>query len=201
MQRFTIRAGLVLAWLVSVRGQAAVPISETELAKRLKLYASISTLSVGFKQTKTLKDMGIQLKSEGRLRLERPDKITWEITQPSPLLVTLDKSEIRIRSGRGPDSRTQVLKMGDAGSDQPTQSLAGLIAWLNLDSKALVSQYQVLAVDKQSVHFEPKQKDSVPFESLDMSLGADGQLKHLVLHEISGDQLDIEFGKPEITRR
>lgn len=203
MQHFKplkIQIGLALALLVSLSSQAAVPLSEAELAKRLKFYASISTLSVGFKQIKTLKDLGMQLKSEGRLKLERPDKITWEITKPSPLVVNLDKNEIRIRSGVGADERVQTLKMSEASADQPTQSLTGLIAWLNLDSKALSEQYQVSATDKQSFHFEPKQKESVPFQSLDMSLGVDGQLKHLTLHELSGDSLEIEFGKPQITR-
>jgi outer membrane lipoprotein-sorting protein len=198
MRKLEIRMVLVLALLVSVSGRAAVPVSEAELAKKLKLYASISTLSVSFKQTKTLKDLGMQLKSEGRLKLERPDKVTWEITQPSPVLVTLDKTQIQIRSGKGADAQTQTLKMGEASSDQPTQSLTGLIAWLNLDSKKLSEQYQVSETGKQLFHFEPKQKDTVPFQSLDMGLSPDGQLKRLAIHEISGDQLEIEFGKPQI---
>jgi outer membrane lipoprotein-sorting protein len=200
VDRVYLCIGIMSALLGSVMGQAAEPLSQAELAKKLKFYASISTLSVTFKQTKNLKDMGVQLKSEGRLSLHRPNKVVWEITQPSPLEVTLEHDQIQIRSGRGPAAQVQTLKMSEASLDQPTQSMAGLIAWLNLDARALSEQYKVFAKDSNSFRFEPKQKDLMPFDNLEMSLGKDGQLKRLTLHEVSQDTLDIEFGPPTFSR-
>jgi outer membrane lipoprotein-sorting protein len=182
-------------------GQAATPVSEQTLAEKLKFYASVSTLEVDFKQTKTLKDMNLQLKSEGHLKLRRPDHLVWEITKPSPVFVSLDDQEIRIRSGKGADAQTQTFKISDAPSGQGMKSLTGLITWLSLDSKALADQYSIYALGQQSFRFEPKKKDVTPFESLEMTLGGDGHLKHLTLNELSGDRLDIEFGKPKLTSR
>ena len=203
MNQFRIKVGMwaVLALFICVPGRAAGPISEKVLKEKLKLYASISTLEVDFKQTKTLKDMNLQLKSEGHLKLQRPDHLVWEITRPSPVSVSLDRNEILIRTGKGQDAQTQSFKTTDAQSDQASQSLTGLITWLNLDSKALAEQYDIYATSQQTFRFKPKQKNSTPFESLEMEMGSGGQLKHLTIHELSGDLLDIEFGKPRLTSK
>src|SRR6185312_8598115 len=143
---------LLLASIVSVAIHVAIAgelISEKELTEKLKLYASISTLDVSFRQTKTLKDMNLQLKSEGRLQLRRPDRVVWEITQPSPVRVSLDHSQIEIQTGTGPDTQVQTIKTGEAPSEQAAQSLTALIAWLSLDSHALASQYLITSSGKQ----------------------------------------------------
>jgi outer membrane lipoprotein-sorting protein len=185
----------------AVCGQAATPVSEQELAENLKLYASISHLEVGFKQTKTLKDMGIQLKSEGKLTLTRPDQVVWEIKSPGSVRISFNKSEIRIQSGKGADATTQVLKVGEASSDQAEKSMAGMMAWLNLDSKSLYDQYNIFAEGKHTFRFEPKQKSASPFSDLQMILGSDGQLNHLTIHELSGDVIDTEFDRPKIVKK
>jgi outer membrane lipoprotein-sorting protein len=199
MKRSRIGIWAVAALLIGPAIHAEEPVSEQKLTESLKLYAAISTLDVDFKQTKTLKDLDLILKSEGKLRLERPDRVTWEIIKPSPLVVVLDKKEIRIRTGKGSEAQTETLKMDD-GSDSATRSLSGLIAWLTLDSKALVKQYRVYSVGKEAFRFEPREKNAVPFENIEMSLRADGQLSRLKIHELSGDALDIEFGRPKLTR-
>lgn len=203
MNRFKISAVVwpILLLLMGNISQAATPISEQTLAEKLKAYASISSLEVDFKQTKTLRDMGLQLKSEGHLKIKRPDHLIWEITKPSPISVSLNQKEILIRSGKGADAQTQTFQVSDAPSGQAVKSLTGLITWLNLDSKAIAEQYLVYAIGQQSFRFEPKQKNSTPFENLEMTLDSDGHLKHLTLHELSGDSLDIEFGKPKLTSR
>jgi outer membrane lipoprotein-sorting protein len=202
-QKWALWAALALG--IGVAGQAAEPVSEKILAERLKLYASVATLEVSFKQLKTLKDLGLQLKSEGRLKLQPPNRVVWEILQPSPVQVTLDQNEIRIRSGKGADAQVQTFKMSEAPSDPSTQNLTGLIAWLTLDSKALAEQYMIYAEGSNSFRFIPKQKGtappSTPFKDLFMTLSGNGLLKHLTIDELSGDTVDIDFGTPKITHK
>jgi outer membrane lipoprotein-sorting protein len=188
-----------MSLLIGVSGRSAELLSERALAEKLKLYGSISSLEADFKQIKTLKDMNLQLKSEGHLKLQRPDHVVWEITYPSLVNVSLDKNQVVIRTGAGSEAQVQSFKTSDLRSDQASKGLTALITWLHLESKALAEQYDIYATGQQSFLFKPKQKNSTPFESLEMGLGSSGQLKHLTIHELSGDSLDIEFGKPKLT--
>jgi outer membrane lipoprotein-sorting protein len=176
------------------------PLAEKELREKLKLYQSIQKLEVAFKQTKTIKDLEVQLKSEGHLTLIRPNRVIWEIKSPAPVLVSLDEREIQIRSGRGPDSSTMTMKISDAPSDESSKSISGLVAWLNLDATKLHSQYQIYSSGGSAYRFVPKEKAGSPFEELEMTLGSGGHLKKLRIHEVSGDLLNIEFTQPKLTR-
>src|SRR4051812_614438 len=80
----------------------AAPVGPEELAQLLKFYAPIRSLSVPFQQMKHLSEMGIDLRSEGRLTVHRPDEIIWEILKPSHLTVVIDKTAVRLSEGDGP---------------------------------------------------------------------------------------------------
>ncbi len=177
---------------------APQPVTEQELSQKLRLYRSIHTLEVSFTQKKVIKDIDVRLTSEGRFKIIRPEKIIWEITKPSPVKVTFDKAEIRIESGAGASQHSQVLKLGDSLPDKAAKSLAGLVAWLDLDAKKLHAQYVIFHAGAQAFRFEPRQKEGSPFKDLLMTLGGDGHLKQLAIQETSGDTLDIEFGVPKI---
>lgn len=176
-------------------------VTEKELADSLRMYQSIASLDVTFKQTKILKNLDLQLKSEGRLQIFRTQhRIIWQIFKPSPVVVQLDQKEIRIESGVGKDLQKQVFKISDAPSDKATQSIRSLVTWLNLDATALAEQYSIFALKTKAYRFIPKEKSISPFQGLDMYLAEDGQLNRLVMNELSGDSLDIEFGKPRLTQ-
>lgn len=179
----------------------AARITEAQIVEKLKLYAALTTLDVDFKQTKTLKDMNLQLKSEGHLTLRRPDRLIWKITRPQPLEILMSPNALTIRSGVGQDAQTQTLNTEALGSDQASRSMVGLLAWLNLDGHALAQDYEIYAVGQRLFRFLPKDKAMSPFASLEMKLSSDGQLERLALAEKSGDRLDIQFAKPKIGHR
>src|SRR5438552_4194866 len=113
------------------------PLSEAELALKLRQYQSISTLKASFKQTKTLKDMGVVIKSEGHFTVTRPRQVVWEVVKPSSVLITMNEKQVIIRTGKGGDAHIQVFKLKDMPSAKATQSMIGLMAWLDLDAKEL----------------------------------------------------------------
>ena len=177
------------------------PISESELAKQLKLYESVSSIEASFVQVKTLAEMGFQIKSEGYFKIVRPDHILWEVRKPGKVRVTLDPDQIRIESGEGKDMNVQTLKRSEAPSDKTTQNLSGLVAWLNLDAKVLHSQYDVFQTAKQTFRFAPHDLKAGPFRSIEMTLADGGQMRHLVIQETSGDTMELTFTHPKLTRK
>ncbi len=176
------------------------PLSEAELAEKLRFYRGIRVLDVRFEQLKTLKDMDLVLKSEGELRIERPAHFIWKVIRPSPVSVSVDGEAMTIVSGAGPSARTQRLKLGDAPSDNTARSLASMAAWLNMDAKALHREYDAFAESALKYRFRPKKLAGSPVAELEMELTREGHLKSLLIRELSGDTLDIRFDKPRIAQ-
>ena len=98
---------IFLMTLLSGTVMARTEISERELATKLKQYERMTALEAPFQQLKILKEMGITLKSEGRLTVVRPSHVVWEITKPSPVRVTLTRRSSRLRAELG---RIRALK-------------------------------------------------------------------------------------------
>lgn len=199
------------AWfLIAPALASANALTRAELADKLKTYGSFSSLDVDFHQIKTLSEMGVRIESEGRLSLTRPSRIRWEITKPSPVVVKLDEHEIRIEIGKGKDLQIQTLKRqapvagqstGQSpgpSSDPMDRGLSELVSWLNMDVAALDRQYAVYSDGASAFRFEPRQKETSVFKALRMELAAQGYLKKLRIEELSGDLLEIDFGKPHL---
>ena len=178
-------------WSIAAEPPLGKEISLTDLAKALKSYENVAHLEAAFHQKKILKDLDMNLKSEGKLSFTRPDQVTWEILKPSPLKVELNSQEIRLQNGKD----VQTIK---AGGPQ-TQSLQGLVTWLKLDANEIYKEDQVLEVGPRHYIFKPRKPEQSPFASLDLTLSAKGYLQKFILHENSGDLLEIEFDSPKIT--
>lgn len=191
-------------WLLACTVLAA-PLSETEISERLKYYRALSSLDVTFHQTKKIVDAGIEIKSEGRLRLEnsssKAEIIVWEILKPSPVRVTLNSAGVEIVTGSG-DSVNRLkfkendLPKGESGSAAGFRSLG---AWLKLDAKELSAEYTIESLNARTVRFTPKTATG-PFVKLEMELPEGGPLEVLRLSERSGDELFIRFAKPRVKR-
>lgn len=175
------------------------PISEQELAARLKHYRGIPDLRVGFRQIKWMGDMGIRIESRGELRLQRPDKVTWRVTKPSPLLVRLDGGHIHLEEGEGSDRRVEDFSTGALQGDRGARALAGMIAWLELDAHAIASRYEIREVGPRTFRFIPRSGTDA-FTGLELRLSPDGNLDRMVIDEASRDRLEIDFGRPRPAR-
>ncbi|MBS1961834.1 MAG: outer membrane lipoprotein carrier protein LolA [Bdellovibrionales bacterium] len=183
------------------------PVSETALAEKLRFYASIKTLETDFHQVKDLRDLGMQMKSEGRLTLRRPDAVIWEVRKPARVKVELDSKGIRITSGEGKSATVQTFSSSEMSAqmqkDKATSSLHDLVAWLKLDAHALSEQYAITttgtdARGQSRFVFTPKKPG--PFASMEMELAKAGHLAKLVLNEASGDRMTLEFARPKVVK-
>jgi hypothetical protein len=178
-----------------VHANAASTVSEQSLEKELKFYRDLNRLDVDFTQRKEIKSMDLKIESQGHLTLLRPEKIViWEIKKPSPVKVTLTPTAITMES----NGDKQVFKQSEASSNEGAQGVAALMAWLNLDAHQLSSDYRITETGKETFLFEPTSAKA-PFKKVEMKLNRQ-TLKRMVMEEISGDRLEITFGKPTLTR-
>ncbi len=175
-------------------------INESELAQVLEKYRDISSLESRFTQVKKLVDTNIKLKSEGRLKLNSPDTIVWQIDKPSKLVVTMKSKEIQIVSGEGVDQTTQTFKHGENSTQEPFEKdLGALVTWLKFDPHALATEYQITKPSADTYAFEPKH--SMIFRHIEMKLANTGYAKQVTLTENSGDVLDISFENTVVTHK
>ncbi|HEX4924914.1 MAG TPA: outer membrane lipoprotein carrier protein LolA [Bdellovibrionales bacterium] len=185
---------------LGARGAEDVRLSAEALAEKLKQYETIDSLEATFKQSKRFKDLTIELKSDGRIKLERKKRIVvWEVLRPSPLKATLLQDELRLESGEGASRVEQTIKTANVGK-KAASGLTMLVAWLELDAVRLSKDYDVARAADGRFLFTPKAKQENPFERLEMWLDSKGFMSKLKVLETSGDQFQIEFSAPKITR-
>jgi outer membrane lipoprotein-sorting protein len=191
-------AWALTAFLFPISAALSAVISPEELSKRLQFYRSISSLKVDFKQLKTLNDLHVKLESQGHLKLVQPDQVIWEILKPSRVQIQLNKNELQIASGEGAERSVQTLKIDDMPEGKDSRSIAGLMAWLQLDAHVLSERYLVSSVGTSKLEFVPKDVKQSVFSRIEMSLSSSGHLESLHILETSGDEIDIRFGVPII---
>ncbi len=175
---------------------AEFKVSEAELGEKLRFYTTFQSLEADFHQVKDLKEMGLQMKSEGRLTLKRPDTVVWEVTKPAHVKVELGAAGIRITTGEGVSATIQNYPADQMPKEGDGASLHDLVAWLKLDAHALANQYAITRTNADHFIFAPKKNG--PFKTMEMDLSGAGHLEKLILHEASGDQMTLRFGKPRI---
>ena len=191
-------------FLVLSASSLAAPVSESDLADRLKFYRSVQSLDVRFSQTKKIVDAGMEIASEGRLRLGNPaggenGTVVWEITKPAPVRITLDGKGIDIVNGTGAQASHQHFSSSDMPQEGSAGSFSSLGAWLKLDAHAISENYAVESSESGRYRFTPK-KSGGPFAKLELEIGRLGHLERLNIFERSGDEITLRFSKPTVVR-
>lgn len=184
--------------LCSVSADSEGTVSEAALTEKLRFYASIRSLEADFKQLKELREMDMEMRSEGRLTLKRPDTVIWEVLKPARVKVELGAKEIRITSGEGPAASREIYSVDQMPGDKGASSLRDLVAWLKLDAHALHEQYAITRSSNGNYVFVPRKAG--PFRSMEMNLAKAGHLETLILNESSGDRMTLKFAKPRVVR-
>ena len=179
------------------RGDSGV-LTEAQLSQKLRQYQSIVSVEAPFKQIKTIKDMGLEIKSEGIFSLKRPRQVRWEILKPSPVLISMNDREIVLKTGTKKESHTQTFKFDEIPSTKIAGSMTGLMAWLDLNSKDLYRQYEVFADGDNRFKFIPRDKTASPFLNLVMKMNNKGLVEKVDINEVSGDSMSIVFGQAKI---
>lgn len=190
---------LLVFFQTSLQSASQRTVSETELSEKLKLYQKIKTLKTNFHQTKHVKDLDLDLQSEGSLVLIRPERVVWKIKKPSPTELILENRKIEMTSGEGSNKKTQNFSLDGAMDPAITKSLLSMIAWLKLDLAAIRDAYTIYGLEKDTYQCVPKDEKGSVFKSLTLSLHSKGHMQKLLIEEKSGDHIEIAFDEPKIT--
>jgi outer membrane lipoprotein-sorting protein len=170
------------------------PVTVEELQRALTKYQAIERLDVDFKQTKTLKDIELDLKSEGHLTLKLPAEVEWKILKPQPMTVVLADQKITIHSA----SSTQTFSQAENPSAKDRQSFQTMLTWLKLDAAAIADKYKVSEIGPREYRFVAKDPNEPVVKSLQMKMDPSGHVADLLFEEVSGDSLKLTFAKPKV---
>ena len=198
-----LRAMLLLFSIAPVCGLSidCVKTSGTDFSSQLKFYQGLSELNVDFSQHKYIKELDVDIKSNGKLQVKWSDHVIWKIESPSPFEFVFNSSEIKITSkSYAGKERVDTYKIGETISKKDAKGLMQLLLWLRLDADGLVKHYSICRQD-DLLRFFPIESEDIVFKQLDMSLCKTGYIKSLKLYEKSGDLINIEFSKPTILRK
>jgi len=175
-----------------------IELSSSQIQDQLKVYSSLDSFRTHFKQTKRLKGLNLELKSEGVLTVRRPREIVWEVSKPSPLTLKMNENQLTLIQQGDEGKKEQKWTLGSGNVDAGSKGLDRMVAWLRLDAAEIAREYHVSREASGELICRPKKEETNdPFLSLKLQLRKDGSLSKLFLNERSGDVLEISFTPPE----
>ncbi|MBF0316022.1 MAG: outer membrane lipoprotein carrier protein LolA [Oligoflexia bacterium] len=171
------------------------------MKKHLIKYQQIKTLFVKFEQTKKVKSLGVEIKSQGNMTVRHPDFILWKITAPSEMSVTMSGSNVIIVSKNFEGKELiQKYNFQNMLSDRTSKSMLYLTKWLQLDAKFIADNYTIYELEKNHYQFHPKQKEESPFSELEIQVSKRGDVSKLILKEINDDEIYFTFESPVLNK-
>lgn len=104
---------IILVFFVTTPLSLRAQEGASEFLKLLELHQKSLPFKQRFTQVKSMKEMGVELPSEGELEVKSIGNAIWKITKPSYLSVEVSPEEIRVFST--PNSVPRVLKKDGSG--------------------------------------------------------------------------------------
>jgi len=181
--RFAVIYSLIFA-LSFANAQAGT----AALQKLLEEHQKSIPFKSRFTQVKSLKEMGVELQSEGELEVKALGFATWKLTKPSFLSVELSPQEIKIFSD--PQGAPRTIKK-DQSKETPVEGGT----WMEL----LMEKPQQLAQHFDVTQISPLKFKLVPrnstrgFEAIEILFGKKSKISEVVIYENSDDTLRIKF--------
>lgn len=176
-------------------------LSPAELEAELKHYRTITTLESKFEQRKSLKSLGIDLESQGKLRMTREKggaaEVDWVLEKPAYLRLKITESSIESFASADQKRGKPLLE----NQDLATQVLRPLYAWVAMDAAKISEEYQVFRVAAGRFRLVPKRTESTPLDAIQMQIGKNQLVEEITLLERSHDELRIRFRDTKVESR
>jgi hypothetical protein len=161
-----------------------------EDANPLKL-KNFEDLKGRFFQVKTLKELGVEIKSEGNFQVSRKsekDRIFhWNVEKPKPSKVCIDAKGIALES----NGSVKKISFSEMGPDSGEQ-MSSLLKLISLDPSQLPQDFKIEAIGPDFL-LTPLKPETVFFQTALVHVDAKGLVDHLVLKEKSQDELKVQF--------
>jgi hypothetical protein len=162
--------------------------------KEMRL-ANFEQLMGRFKQKKILKEMDVEIKTEGHFQVLRQGPsasiFRWDIEKPKPSHICIDSVGIVIDSGEGEMRKKKNLKFSEVGKEAGDQ-IASLLKIITMDQSKIADEFDIQKQGKVFV-LTPKNKEGAFFASSTLDVGKSGLVQSVVIQEKSKDEIHIDF--------
>ncbi|UYL09604.1 outer membrane lipoprotein carrier protein LolA [Bdellovibrio sp. SKB1291214] len=176
-----------------VVAQSALAALQGEAPSKDMKLAEFKKLTGQFKQSKILKELDVEIKTEGRFQVLRPTPeksvFHWNITKPKPSNICIDGVGIVVDSGMPPQRKN--LKFSEVGKEAGDQ-IASLLKIITMNQNRITEEF---VVQKQGAQYllTPKNLEKAFFETATLDINKDGLVKNVLIKEKSKDEIRIEF--------
>lgn len=186
---------LILAWQGTT---IAGPPTELDgrLAEVSRLQAEIHTLRATFVQRRHLSLLEEELVSRGRFAFKRPDRIRWEVHDPTPVTMVISEEGLFVAEPGAAPTRLAALPVSSA-------EVAGLVTGSIAAAQRLFHVHWHAGPGGSDVfEFRPRSRRlAVTLRSVTVHLAPHkNYAQRIVLDEAGGDRIDIAFDDVEINR-
>ncbi|HRO66387.1 MAG TPA: outer membrane lipoprotein carrier protein LolA [Pseudobdellovibrionaceae bacterium] len=181
----------LLLFLAGTPVFAAMQEASTDVAFKPAVFED---LQGEFRQSKALKALDVEIKTEGRFRVIRLGSgkhvVHWRIEKPKPSTVCLDPEGIVLESATG---GKKSLRMAEIGREVGEQ-MGSLFGLLGLEPDQVQKDFQVR---KKGAGFllTPKDSEKFFFETVELELDSVGLVKRMILTEKNKDEMRLSFVK------
>jgi len=157
--------------------------------------ANFEQLNGKFKQTKILKELNVEIKTEGRFQVLKQGKdasiFRWDIVKPKPSKICIDSLGIVMDSADGDPAKRKNLKFSEVGKEAGDQ-IASLLKIITMDQNKIGDEFTIEKQDKLFV-LSPKNKDGAFFETATLDINKAGLAQNVMIKEKSQDEIQIHF--------
>ncbi len=143
---------------------------------------------LNFTQMKSVKEMGIELPSEGELEVKEKGHATWKILKPAFLSVEISPEAVKIYND--PKGTPRVIQKNAANGSEFEGG-----SWMKLlmeNPEAVMKNFTISDLGKNRFKLVPLNKKE-GFDSLELSFKDDAQIEEVLIQENTEDTLKINF--------
>ncbi|MGE0631835.1 MAG: outer-membrane lipoprotein carrier protein LolA [Pseudobdellovibrionaceae bacterium] len=160
-----------------------------------------SRLRGQFQQTKLIKELKLELKSEGSFEINRKNEqsiptVYWNAVKPKLLAICIDELGMVVESGAGATKKKKTLQFSEVGKETGEQ-IGHFLRLLTLDQKRIGQEFTVFQKEDKFI-LDPKNKEKSFFEKAEIKV-VKGLVHNLWIFEKSGDQIYFEFSGHKIS--
>lgn len=193
IRRQLLLAPLTLAMVLGLAHADAAPTVDQTLAAIAKQRLKTKTLRADFSQTRVLGLLASEVKSQGRLMVQRPHRLRWELKSPDSVVYWVGPEGLAVQSAEG------VKKVSRAAAGRFATALMDMIHFVAGDMKSLKARYTFrVRSDKKQLELQAVPKSArlrkqIAQISLWMPSNALWRVNRISIRESSGDRSDIVF--------
>lgn len=188
-----------LIFLMIAMGSASVVASRNGFDLEDMKLANFRELKGRFKQTKIIKELGVEINTEGRFHILKPSPgvsvFHWDIEKPRASRICIDGTGIVIDSEggnpQGKSAKRKDLRFSEVGKEAGDQ-IANLLKVIIMDEGRIPEDF---TVEKKDRHFvlSPKKKEGAFFESVTVEIAKSGLVQNVDIREKSQDEIHLHF--------